>query len=176
MSINSTTNTRQNSIGLARQSISGSSRQSSIGGGRPSTSLNGRGKGMSKADTRPVTDKKFKDDAAKVICMYLREHNFSERHIDPKVILNPSAKDFFSVLEFLFQQIFPTFVMGKQPDEDAVNIFKLLKYPFINHQFNKKNLVSPGSPHVWPHLLAALKWLVELLRVSAILLFCVLLF
>ena len=53
--------------------------------------------------------------------------------------------------------------MGKKPEEEVPKILRVLGYPFA---ISKSSMFAIGSPHTWPHLLAALTWLVELIKVS----------
>lgn len=142
----------------------GNNRNTSIGG-RPSLAFNSDNKKPQKQDPRPLADKKFKDESIRMIIIYLRTHNFPGGHIDPKNLSSPSQKVFISVLEFLFQQICPNYTFQKVDDE-VLNLFKVLKYPYFNNHFKHKNNFSPGSPHIWNSLLGALRWLVELLNVN----------
>lgn len=92
--------------------------------------------------------------------MFLAEHGY-ETQLTQKQLLSPSTKDFLSILTFLVQQIDPRFVLPEKDwDEDLLNVLKTLRYPVA---ISKRILLSVGSPHTWPHLLAALMWLVELL-------------
>ena len=96
------------------------------------------------------------------ILNYLLEHNFhSTTPMSAKVLKCPSVKDFKSIVFFLFRQLdrnYPEF--GDKFDEEIITMFKHLGYPT---PISKSNITSAGTPHAWPHLVAALTWLIELL-------------
>jgi kinetochore protein NDC80 len=92
---------------------------------------------------------------------YLVEHGYNQP-ISTKILTAPSSKDFFLIFQFLVNQLDPNFqYIQQKPEEDCPMIFKLLKYPVA---VSKRSLLSVGSPHTWPALLAALAWFVELLQ------------
>jgi SMC interacting uncharacterized protein involved in chromosome segregation len=95
------------------------------------------------------------------------------------MLVGPSNKDFYAMLEFMYQQFDPTFKIGK-PEDDIVFMLKAMKYvlttrPRLNIilmwsrypiPISKRNITGTiGAPHTWPPFLAALNWVVELLRV-----------
>ena len=91
---------------------------------------------------------------------FLSERGYS-RKISLKVLLSPTSKDFFCMVEFLYRLIDPNYETGdKKPEEAIPAIFKSLAYPFA---ISKTALYAVGSPHTWPALLGALTWLVELI-------------
>lgn len=100
----------------------------------------------------------------KRVIKYLTENGYNQA-ISTKVLASPSSKDYFNIFQFLYQKIDPMYELGKTPQDDIPNIFKELHYPT---RITRSALVSPGSPHTWPGLLAALVWLVELLEYDAI--------
>jgi kinetochore protein NDC80 len=79
------------------------------------------------------------------------------------MMLAPSSKDFFYMLEFCLRRIDPSFSFKdpKKPEEETPAIFKALKYPF---GMSARALASVGTPHAWPNFLACLHWLIELLN------------
>eukprot|EP01116_Phalansterium_solitarium_P009020 TRINITY_DN23011_c0_g1_i1.p1 TRINITY_DN23011_c0_g1~~TRINITY_DN23011_c0_g1_i1.p1 ORF type:complete len:634 (-),score=285.00 TRINITY_DN23011_c0_g1_i1:320-2221(-) len=149
--------------------------------GRPSTSSQGRlstlgrqsGAGVrrssmygkqaapgSKKDPRPVSDKQYMGQCVRKVILYLTSHGY-DQEINPKLLISPTAKQFFSILQFLVRFVDPSFTITKEKFEEEVpNMFKALKYPFT---ISPKSLLSVGTPHTWPNLLAALTWLVELI-------------
>eukprot|EP01028_Stygiella_incarcerata_P008371 TRINITY_DN362_c4_g1_i1.p1 TRINITY_DN362_c4_g1~~TRINITY_DN362_c4_g1_i1.p1 ORF type:complete len:618 (-),score=203.10 TRINITY_DN362_c4_g1_i1:1049-2902(-) len=112
-------------------------------------------------DTRPVSDKSVMQSSVRKIITYLTEHGFDQA-ISPKTLMSPSNKDFVHVLEFLMQQIDPSFTVKGKIEEVVPPLFQFLKYPF---QLHKRILLCVGSPLTWPQLLAALSWLVDLVSI-----------
>lgn len=154
MSVKPTTNQNRNSMSTSRLSTSRQSIQ-------PKDSKRKSTYGGSKSiiEPRPVKDKGYQTDVIHLLIEYLTENNY-DRKISQQILMSPSGKDFFSICEFLFRRIDPSFSYEKKPEEEVPQMFKSLKYPF---QLSSRSLVSPGSPHTWPLLLAALHWLIELL-------------
>lgn len=56
----------------------------------------------------------------------------------------------------------PRYRIGKKPEEEIPKIFKELGYPFM---ISKTAMYALGSPHTWPTILAALVWMVDLIKV-----------
>ena len=113
-------------------------------------------------DTRDVQSRSFLAAGINTILNYLLEHNFhSTTPMSAKVLKCPSVKDFKSIVYFLFRQLDPNYPeFGDKFDEEIITMFKHLGYPT---PISKSNITSAGTPHAWPHLVAALTWLIELL-------------
>jgi kinetochore protein NDC80 len=122
-------------------------------------------------DTRPITDPGFKREAAQLVLKYLKDHDYP-LSANLRTLLEPSGTEFASIVAFLMQQFDPSFqnhsgencmaVSARFEDEVAM-YFKFLGYP---HTLSKTGMASAGSPHSWPPLLAALSWLVLVLRAT----------
>ena len=52
--------------------------------------------------------------------------------------------------------------MGVKMEEEVPRVLKMLGYPF---NISKSSMHAAGTPHTWPYLLAALVWMVELVKV-----------
>ena len=90
---------------------------------------------------------------------YLATHGY-ERPLSPKLL--SSNKEFAAVVAFLARRVDPGAPpLGPRVEEEVPALFKRLRYPFA---IPKSALQAVGSPHTWPALLAALAWLVALLR------------
>lgn len=78
------------------------------------------------------------------------------------MLVCPSGRDFFYILEFLFRQIDPLFSFkdAKKPEEETPALFKFFRYPFA---MSSRSLYSVGTRHSWPTFLAAVHWIIELL-------------
>eukprot|EP00164_Ancoracysta_twista_P008580 GFYU01012446.1.p1 GENE.GFYU01012446.1~~GFYU01012446.1.p1 ORF type:complete len:596 (+),score=258.35 GFYU01012446.1:138-1925(+) len=135
--------------------------------GRPSDarmSISRRSSVMSKgptakSDPRPVQDKAYMSESIRMLIQYLTEHYY-DRPLSPKLFQAISSKEFFYIVQFLYNQIDPAFEYPDKPEEGVIAIFKKLRYPFT---ITKGSLVSVGTKHAWPPLLAALRWLAEIL-------------
>ena len=119
--------------------------------------------GFRSTDPRPIGDKKYSQKCINTISSFLGAHGFD---MPAKNLVTPMTKDFIITLNFLINQIDPHFKIppGTKFDEDLVlQVLKFIQYP-IN--LSKRNLSSIGTPHTWPSVLAALVWIVELLKVG----------
>ena len=74
------------------------------------------------------------------------EHGY-DRQLSPKLLSSPTSKEFYCMVEFLYRQIDPNYVMDKKFEEAIPSIFKSLGYPF---PISKTALYAVGSPHTWP--------------------------
>ena len=66
------------------------------------------------------------------------------------------------MFQFLYGHLEPMYKIGAKPEEEIPRIFKVLGYPFT---ISKSSMYDIGTPHTWPYLLAALVWLVDLIKV-----------
>uniref|UniRef100_A0A6U2B990 Kinetochore protein NDC80 n=1 Tax=Micromonas pusilla TaxID=38833 RepID=A0A6U2B990_MICPS len=110
-----------------------------------------------RVDPRPVGEKAFTNLCARQLISYLSTHGFSSS-LSPKAMTSPTTKEFASLVSFLFKVLDENFKSGSKFEEDITTVFKQLRYPF---QISKSSLYAVGSAHTWPHLLAALIWLVH---------------
>lgn len=134
-----------------RKSSLGTTRKSSI---QPRSSVvTGR------SDPRNITDKRFIHASIRSLIDYLTMHNY-DNSISPKILTNPSTKDFNNIVQFLFRQIDPNFAYTGKYEDEVISMFKYLRYPY---SISKTALNAVGSPHSWPQLLACVMWLIELL-------------
>lgn len=142
-----------------RLSTSSRNRQSILGSNNKRMSIYGSNSVKGIPETRPLKDKAFQMSCIHFLIEYLTENNY-DRKISQQILTSPTGKDFFAICEFLFQRVDPSYSYEKKPEEEVPAMFKALKYPF---PLSSRSLVSPGTPHTWPHLLGALQWLIELL-------------
>eukprot|EP00891_Asterochloris_glomerata_P003608 jgi/Astpho2/3608/e_gw1.00058.8.1_t len=133
--------------------VSGLQRRSSTFGKKPTGS---------KQDPRPISDKGYQQNCARLLIQYLSTHSY-EHPVSLKTLASPMSKDVFNIMQFLLRQVDPHIKAFGKIEDDVPTLFKQLKYPF---QISKSALFAVGSPHTWPSLLAALGWLVELLNYS----------
>ena len=94
-----------------------------------------------------------------ILVQYLTDHEYSQP-LTQKQLESPSLKEFKTIAEFLFKQLDPNFKFGDDFCEDIRDVIKMVGYPF---NISKSSLSAVGSPHTWPHVLAMLVWVIELL-------------
>eukprot|EP01052_Picozoa_sp_SAG31_P028938 SAG31_NODE_2836_length_5019_cov_2.059350_2_plen_204_part_00 len=135
-----------------RQSLS---RRSSAYGGGPSVAR--------KTDPRPIKDKAWMNGTIKSVIMHLSESGY-DANISPKILHAPTSKDFANMFGFLCCQLDPNHKPNPSLVDEVLETMKSYRYPF---SISKSALQSIGSPHTWPHLLAVLGWMVELLEYDA---------
>nr|KAG5696781.1 hypothetical protein BaRGS_012804 [Batillaria attramentaria] len=63
--------------------------------------------------------------------------------------------------EFIYSHLDPSFKLTGKMEEEVLHAFKSLGYPFT---ISKSYMFAVGTPHSWPYLLAALIWLVDLVK------------
>jgi kinetochore protein NDC80 len=90
---------------------------------------------------------------------YLTTHGFGMA-VTPKMLAQPSNKDFTNIISFLFTQLDPNFKFTGKFEEEVTSMFRFLGYPY---NIAKSNIAAVGSPHAWPTLLGSILWLIELL-------------
>jgi len=150
------TSTRKTSISTKHTSIGGKSKSISM-------SIHAAGSGL-RQDPRPTQDKSYIKESTKTLVQFLIDHEY-EYPLTQKMLQTPTSKDITQILTFLYRQIDPNFKFVGRFDEEVVNMFKSLKYPF---QISKTALSAVGSPNAWPKLLACIMWFVELLMYDEI--------
>eukprot|EP00968_Pinguiococcus_pyrenoidosus_P028422 scaffold7840_cov229-Pinguiococcus_pyrenoidosus.AAC.1 len=88
------------------------------------------------------------------------DHEYGQA-LSPKILTRPTQRDFQNIVAFLFRQIDPNLPMSAKFEDEVLSMFRALHYPF---NISKTSLHAVGSPHTWPHLLASVSWLIELLE------------
>lgn len=111
-------------------------------------------------DPRNISDKNVMNIMVKRLSEFLIQYGY-EGAVAPKILIRPSSKDFLTITTFLFKTIDPNCKLVGKFEEEVVNMFKFLGYPFV---IAKSSISAVGSPHAWPSLLAALTWLIELIE------------
>lgn len=96
----------------------------------------------------------------KSLISYVIDHGY-EHPISPKILTNPSSRDFQNIFLFLMRRIDPTFEFQRRFEDEVSVVLKALHYPF---SISKSALSAVGSPHTWPSLLGVLTWLMGLLK------------
>ena len=112
-------------------------------------------------DPRNIHDKGFQQHSMKRLLNWLTAKGY-DHPISLKTLKLPSGKDFSTILTFMMRRLDPEFQKGDMKFEDEVAAsLKFMSYPF---PVSKTALVSAGSPHTWPNLLALLTWLMDQLE------------
>jgi kinetochore protein NDC80 len=119
-------------------------------------------RGDASTDPRPIKDKAFVNKNIRVLLNFLTDHNY-DFPISPRILSRPAVRDFANIIQFLFRKIDPNFNSAGKFEDEVIQMFKALGYPF---NISKTALVAVGSPHTWPTLLAAVMWVTELLTVD----------
>ncbi|OQR91858.1 hypothetical protein THRCLA_08853 [Thraustotheca clavata] len=133
-------------------------RNGSVGSGRRSSAFGVRGSRTN--DPRPISDRGFMNNAIRMLVEFLTEHNY-EHPINSHLLFKPMKKDFIYIMQFLFKQLDRSYEPSPKFEDDIAIWFRHLRYPF---PISKTALAAVGSPHSWPTLLAAIKWLIDLLK------------
>jgi len=112
-------------------------------------------------DARPdVKDPRYQKECKTKIRDFLLERGMD---ITNKMLNSPSQQDFFHMFQALWREIDPEHRFGDKPEEEIPVMLQWLKYPFV---LTKSQLKSASVPHTWPHVLACLRWFVDVLRFS----------
>ena len=135
-------------------------------------------------DPRAVTSRKFMDDSVKMLSEFLATTGYMGE-VAPARLLSPTSASFRSIMVHLIKMLDASYVVGP-PDKFADELqalFKQLKwvgtssdspahaaphcvlrrYPF---PISKTAITAAGAQQSWPTLLAAITWLVALLKVG----------
>lgn len=124
---------------------------------RPSMTYSNRA-GM--RDPRPLHDRHYMQQCVKNLISFVIDRGY-DQPISPKILTNPSSRDFQHIFLFLVRRIDSTFVFKKRFEDEVPAILRALGYPF---SISKSALSAVGSPHTWPTLLGVLTWLMGLLK------------
>ncbi|XP_075389000.1 kinetochore protein NDC80 homolog [Tenrec ecaudatus] len=112
-------------------------------------------------DPRPLNDKAFIQQCIRQLCEFITENGYAY-NISMKSLQAPSVKDFLKIFTFLYGLLCPSY---KLPDtkfeEEVPRIFKDLGYPFA---LSKSSMYTVGAPHTWPHIVTALVWLIDCIK------------
>ncbi|XP_049995812.1 kinetochore protein NDC80 homolog isoform X2 [Alexandromys fortis] len=112
-------------------------------------------------DPRPLNDKAFIHECIKQLYKFLTEHGYVYS-VSMKSLQAPSTKDFLKIFAFLYGFLCPSYeIPDTKFEEEVPRIFKDLGYPFA---LSKSSLYAVGAPHTWPHIVAALVWLIDCIK------------
>ncbi|XP_010875324.1 kinetochore protein NDC80 homolog [Esox lucius] len=112
-------------------------------------------------DPRPLHDKGYVQQCIRQLCEFLSEKGFSG--LTAKSLQSPSTKEFLKMFEFIYCLLDPTFQMPtSKVEEEVPRILKDLGYPFA---LSKSSMYSVGAPHTWPQVLAAVIWLIDVVKI-----------
>ncbi|XP_066208718.1 kinetochore protein NDC80 homolog isoform X1 [Saccopteryx leptura] len=112
-------------------------------------------------DPRPLNDKAFIQQCIRLLCEFLTENGYAYS-VSMKSLQAPSVKDFLKIFTFLYGFLCPSYELPDTKFEEEVpRIFKGLGYPFA---LSKSSMYTVGAPHTWPHIVAALVWLIDCIK------------
>lgn len=112
-------------------------------------------------DPRPLNDKAFIQQCIRQLCEFLTENGYAYS-VSMKSLQAPSIKDFLKIFSFLYGFLYPSYELPDTKFEEEVpRIFKDLGYPFA---LSKSSMYTVGAPHTWPHIVAALVWLIDCIK------------
>ncbi|XP_048219631.1 kinetochore protein NDC80 homolog [Perognathus longimembris pacificus] len=112
-------------------------------------------------DPRPLNDKAFIQQCIRQLCEFLTENGYAY-NVSTKSLQAPSIKDFLKIFSFLYGFLCPSYELPDTKFEEEVpRIFKDLGYPFA---LSKSSMYTVGAPHTWPHIVAALVWLIDCIK------------
>uniref|UniRef100_A0A9L0TU71 Kinetochore protein NDC80 n=1 Tax=Equus caballus TaxID=9796 RepID=A0A9L0TU71_HORSE len=112
-------------------------------------------------DPRPLNDKAFIQQCIRQLCEFLTENGYAYS-VSMKSLQAPSVKDFLKIFTFLYGFLCPSYELPDTKFEEEVpRIFKDLGYPFA---LSKSSMYTVGAPHTWPHIVAALVWLIDCIK------------
>ncbi|XP_042531170.1 kinetochore protein NDC80 homolog [Dipodomys spectabilis] len=113
-------------------------------------------------DPRPLNDKAFIQQCIRQLCEFLTENGYAY-NVSVKSLQAPSIKDFLKIFSFLYGFLCPSYELPDTKFEEEVpRIFKDLGYPFA---LSKSSMYTVGAPHTWPHIVAALVWLIDCIKI-----------
>ncbi|XP_076435592.1 kinetochore protein NDC80 homolog [Babylonia areolata] len=171
-SYSSASSTRSRSMmshgsGLGQRTNAPSMRTSGIGIGGGSMGMRGSGIGVRNRadvpkDPRPISDKGFQHKCVRTLIDFLTETKYPHP-LSQKMLMSPPSKEFFRIFEYICCQLDPAFKLGPKMEEEVPRQLKLLGYPF---NISRSSMHAVGTPHTWPTLLAALVWLIDLIKVT----------
>eukprot|EP00697_Spironema_sp_BW2_P007529 gnl/Spiro4/2182_TR1047_c0_g1_i1.p1 gnl/Spiro4/2182_TR1047_c0_g1~~gnl/Spiro4/2182_TR1047_c0_g1_i1.p1 ORF type:complete len:695 (+),score=208.09 gnl/Spiro4/2182_TR1047_c0_g1_i1:59-2086(+) len=148
-------------LSMGRQSMGGTmlSRQS-MGGSRRSMLFGKGGVRGERVDPRPLGTPAFFKECGNALLHYLMTHGF-DQPLEKREMSGPTTKQFYAIFNFLASKIDPLYRFGpKLQDEVQLFFRRVVRYPV---SISATALVTVSAPHTWPTLLAAFKWLVDLL-------------
>nr|XP_048292032.1 kinetochore protein NDC80 homolog [Myodes glareolus] len=113
-------------------------------------------------DPRPLKDKAFIQQCTQKLYEFLTENGYVHS-VSIKSLQAPSTKGFLKIFAFLYGFLCPSYELSvKKFEEEVPRIFKDLGYPFA---LSKNSMYAVGAPHTWPHIVAALVWLIDCIKI-----------
>uniref|UniRef100_A0A8C6GFM8 Kinetochore protein NDC80 n=1 Tax=Mus spicilegus TaxID=10103 RepID=A0A8C6GFM8_MUSSI len=114
-------------------------------------------------DPRPLNDKAFIQQCIRQLYEFLTENGYVYS-VSMKSLQAPSTKEFLKIFAFLYGFLCPSYELpGTKCEEEVPRIFKALGYPFT---LSKSSMYTVGAPHTWPHIVAALVWLIDCIKID----------
>uniref|UniRef100_A0A914WGD3 Kinetochore protein NDC80 n=1 Tax=Plectus sambesii TaxID=2011161 RepID=A0A914WGD3_9BILA len=108
-------------------------------------------------DARPIMEREYQKQMQRKLQNFLVENSYSHA-ANEKMLMQPTKKDFVNIFEFLYRVVQADFKCSNKIEEEVPRLFRELGYPIaIKHS----TMQTIGAPHTWPHMLAALVWLID---------------
>jgi kinetochore protein NDC80 len=114
-------------------------------------------------DDRPLRERAHQAVMLKAINDFLREQG---KEGGLRSHPTPSAKEFQDTFLFIYNITFDDDRVpgAKKMDEEVVELLRVVRYPWIDSL--SKLPFTIITPHVWPHLLGTLHWMVQIHNVG----------
>ncbi|ELQ75423.1 Centromere-associated protein HEC1 [Trachipleistophora hominis] len=110
-------------------------------------------------EKRNVRSPSYQEQCITNVLSFLDEHNYE--NTSQKGVRSPTLKEFQNLFKFTISFFYKNWEC-KRFEDDAMQLIKQLKYPYIN-EINKSHLVTT-SPHSWPVVLSFISWLIDMIR------------
>ncbi|KAM5125016.1 LOW QUALITY PROTEIN: kinetochore protein NDC80 homolog [Callospermophilus lateralis] len=111
---------------------------------------------------RPLNNKAFIQQCIQQLCEFLTENGYAYS-VCIKSLQAPSIKDFLKIFTFLYGFLCPSYELSDTKFEEKFpKIFKNLGYTFA---LSKSSMCTVGARHTWPHIVAALVWLIDCIKI-----------
>ncbi|NXU42055.1 NDC80 protein, partial [Drymodes brunneopygia] len=112
-------------------------------------------------DPRPLHDKAFFQQCIKKLYEFLVESGYAHS-VSMKSLQSPSVKEFLKIFTFIYRFLCPSYELPDSKYEEEISkVYKDLGYPFT---LSKSSIYTVGAPHTWPHIVAALIWLIDCIK------------
>ncbi|XP_059170882.1 kinetochore protein NDC80 homolog [Physella acuta] len=127
---------------------------------RLSSGIGVRGRTDIPKDNRPLDDKRYQNKCIGQLLQFLHEHQYPYP-VSNKLLASPSWKDFYQIFEFICSKLNDGYIISSK--QEVPSVLRQLGYPYT---ISKSFMLSVGTPHTWPQLLAALIWMIDLLKMK----------
>ncbi|KAJ1929985.1 kinetochore-associated Ndc80 complex subunit ndc80 [Tieghemiomyces parasiticus] len=142
----------------------GLSRRTSTYTGRPSTmaslGLLTRSSSAGMKDPRAIRTNAFQQASGNAVYNFLTQAGYADGTLK-RFLMNPTVKEYQQIFKFVYARLDPNYLFQKKFEEEIQTILRGLRYPFLD-TIQKTSFTAISSKLAWPHFLAILHWMVEL--------------